>query len=62
MSTNKVLTEVMNNQMEERLSELTQKMFSKTIEECTDSEVYNAVLQMTKEMINAEQKMKKVTM
>ena len=55
MSTNKVLTEVMNNQMEERLSELTQKMFSKTIEECTDSEVYNAVLQMTKKMINAEQ-------
>ena len=55
MSTNKVLTEVMNNQMEERLLELTQKMFSKTIEECTDSEVYNAVLQMTKEMINAEQ-------
>ena len=55
MSTNKVLTEVMNNQMEERLSELTQKMFSKTIEECTDSEVYNAVLQMTKGMINAEQ-------
>lgn len=55
MSTNKVLTEVMNNKMEERLSALTQKMFSKTIEECTDSEVYNAVLQMTKEMINAEQ-------
>ena len=53
MSTNQVLTEVMNQQMEEKLTELTQKMFNKSISECTDSEVYNAVLQLTKDMIDA---------
>ena len=52
MSTNQVLTDVFNAEMEEKLSSLTQKMFGKSIADCTDSEVYNAVLQMTKEMIN----------
>ena len=52
MSTNQILTEVMNDQMEEKLTALTQKMYGKDIAACTDSEVYNAVLQMTKEVID----------
>ena len=52
MSTNQILTEVMNDQMEEKLTALTQKMYGKDIATCTDSEVYNAVLQMTKEVID----------
>ena len=52
MGTNQVLTDVMNEQMESRLEALTEKMFNKSIKDCTDSEVYNAVLQMTKDMID----------
>ncbi|MDO4187372.1 MAG: glycogen/starch/alpha-glucan phosphorylase [Lachnospiraceae bacterium] len=52
MSTNQVLTDVMNSQMEERLEGLTQKMFGKSLKNCNNSEVYNAVLQMTKDMID----------
>jgi len=52
MSTNTVYTDVFKNSIESKLLELTEKMYGKSISECTDSEVYNAVLQMTKEMIN----------
>ena len=52
MSTNQILANVMNDQMEEKLTSLVQKMYGKSIKDCCDSEVYNAVLQMTKEMIN----------
>ena len=52
MSTNQILANVMNDQMEEKLTSLVQKMYGKSIKDCSDSEVYNAVLQMTKEMIN----------
>ena len=52
MGTNQVIRDVMNDQTEERLEALTQEMFNKPIRSCSDSEVYNAVLQMTKSMID----------
>ena len=45
-----MISNVINDQMEEKLTELTQKMFCKDIKSCTDSELYNAVLQLTKEV------------
>ncbi len=35
--------------LEGQLSELTEKMYKKTIKECTDAQLYNSVLQLTKE-------------
>lgn len=52
MSTIKVLSDLVNSQMEEKLTELTEKMFGKEIKDCSNSEIYNAVLQMTKDMMN----------
>ena len=52
MSTNQILTDVMNEQMEERLEALSQEMFHKAFANCTKSEIYNVVLQMTKDMID----------
>ncbi len=52
MSTNQILTDVMNEQMEERLEALSQEMFHKASANCTKSEIYNVVLQMTKDMID----------
>ncbi len=52
MSINQVFTDVMNEQMEEKLTAIVQKMFGKDIAACSDSEVYNAVLQLTKDMID----------
>ncbi len=37
--------------LEGQLSELTDKMYKKTIQECTDAQLYNSVLQLTKEQI-----------
>ena len=52
MSTNQIFTDVMNEQMEERLEALSQEMFHKAFANCTKSEIYNVVLQMTKDMID----------
>ena len=52
MSTNQILTDVMNEQMEERLEALSQEMFHKAFANCTKSEIYNVVLQRTKDMID----------
>lgn len=37
--------------LEGRLSELTNKMYKKTVKECTDAQLYNCVLQLTKEQM-----------
>ncbi len=37
--------------LEGQLSELTEKMYKKTIKECTDAQLYNSVLQLTKEQM-----------
>lgn len=37
--------------LEGRLGELTKKMYHKTIKECTDAQLYNCVLQLTKEQM-----------
>ena len=35
--------------LEKRLMELTEKMYEKNIAECSDAQLYNCVLQLTKE-------------
>ena len=52
MDTMKLMSDVFNAELEDKLTSLTQKMFNKGIADCSDAEVYNAVLQMTKEMID----------
>ena len=52
MDTMKLMSDVFNTELENKLTSLTQKMFNKGIADCSDAEVYNAVLQMTKEMID----------
>lgn len=42
-----------NMKVEERLAELTKKAYSKKIAECTNAELYDCVLQMSKEMKEA---------
>ena len=37
--------------LEGRLGELTNKMYKKTVKECTDAQLYNCVLQLTKEQM-----------
>ncbi|MCQ2540164.1 MAG: glycogen/starch/alpha-glucan family phosphorylase [Acetatifactor sp.] len=37
--------------LERKLTTLTKKMYDKTIRQCTDAEVYNCVLQLTKELM-----------
>ena len=43
--------EVMLSNLEQQLIELTSKNYNKSIEECTDREVYVCVMQLIKDMI-----------
>ena len=45
-----ILTED-SEMLESRLNKLTKDLYQKSIKECTDSELYNCVLQLTKEMM-----------
>ena len=45
-----VIANVLNDQMEEKLTELTQNMWGKSIKDCSNSEIYGSVLQLTKEV------------
>ena len=40
--------------LEQRLSELTKKVYGNSIAECTDAQLYNCVLQMTKDLLAAK--------
>lgn len=53
MSIQKVRTEVLQMQLEERLTDMAERFYEKTISDCTDAEVYQCVLQLTKEMMAA---------
>ena len=40
--------------LEQQLNELTGKMYGKTIAACTDAQLYNSVLQLTKDQMEAK--------
>ena len=50
---NMMQREVLSGNLEEQLLTLTQKKYSKTIAECSDAEVYDCVLTLTKEAISS---------
>ena len=58
MVSNEILANVMNDQMEEKLRDLSTELFHKEIKDCTNSEIYNCVLQLVKEMTYSVPKIK----
>ncbi len=53
MSLQKVRTEVLQMQLEEKLIEIADRFYGKTIEDCSDAEAYQCVLQLTKDLMAA---------
>ncbi|MFT3982735.1 MAG: glycogen/starch/alpha-glucan phosphorylase [Lachnospiraceae bacterium] len=53
MSLQKVRTEVLQMQLEEKLIEIADRFYGKNIADCSDAEAYHCVLQLSKELMTA---------
>lgn len=50
----KMQKEVMTENIEGQLEEMTKKRYGKDVEKCSDKELYYSILELTKEWMNAE--------